>query len=53
MDQDVGSRVIKCLSEHPCISYEGADADDWKTFRSYKNGRTGGTKDYEQNIKID
>ena len=33
MDQDIGLRVIKCFSEHPCTLYEGAEADDWKTFR--------------------
>ena len=35
MDQDVGSREIRCFFEHPCTSYKGAQADDWKLFRLY------------------
>ena len=48
MDQDVGSSVIKCFSEHPRVIREGAEADDCKLsgyIHIYiKNGRTGGTK---------
>ena len=29
-DQDVGSSVIMCFVEHPCIIREGAEADDCK-----------------------
>ena len=41
---------MKCISEHPRTSYEGAEADDWKTFRLYQNGCTGGIQAFKQNI---
>ena len=45
MDQDIGSSVIKCFSEHPHVIHEGAEADDCKLsgyIHIYINGRTGG-----------
>ena len=45
MDQDVGSIVNTCFSEHPCIMCVGAEADDCKLLgyiHIYINGRTGG-----------
>ena len=47
MDQDVGSSVIKCFSEHPRVIREGAEADDCKLsgyIHIYINGCIGGTK---------
>ena len=45
MDQDVGSSVNTCFSEHPHIMCAGAEADDYKLLGyidKYINGRTRG-----------
>ena len=32
-DQTIGSRVFRLHPEPPCISYVGAEADDWPSLR--------------------
>ena len=47
-DQDIGSSVIKCFTEHSDVIREGAEADDCKLSDCIykKDGRTGGTKTF-------